>query len=43
MLINLHFVKIYIEKWTRLSGLKVRQTKHETIIDFAYWRFYLNR
>jgi hypothetical protein len=41
---NMNFIlfKVYIEKYTNWSNLKVSKDKYETIIDFGKYRLYLS-
>ena len=42
MNINFILFKVYIEKYTNWSNLKVSKDKYETIIDFGKYRLYLS-
>lgn len=42
MTINFILFKVYIEKYTNWSNLKVSKDKYETMVDFGYWKFYLS-
>ena len=42
MYINFILFKVYIEKYTNWSNLKVSKDKYETIIDFGKYRLYLS-
>lgn len=42
MTINFILFKVYIEKYTNWSNLKVSKDKYETIIDFGKYRLYLS-
>jgi len=42
MTMNFILFKVYIEKYSKWSNLKVSKDKYETIADFGYWRFYLS-
>ena len=42
MYINFILFKVYIEKYSIWSNLKVSKDKYETIIDFGKYRLYLS-
>lgn len=42
MYINFILFKLYIEKYSKWSNLKVTKDKYETVIDFGKWRLYLS-
>ena len=42
MNINFILFKVYIEKYTNWSNLKVSKDKYETIVDFGKYRLYLS-
>jgi hypothetical protein len=42
MYMNFILFKVYIEKYSIWSNLKVSKDKFETIIDFGKYRFYLS-
>ncbi len=42
MNINFILFKVYIEKYSIRSNLKVTKDNYETIVDFGYWRFYFS-
>lgn len=42
MYINFILFKLYIEKYSKWSNLKVIKDKYETVIDFGKWRLYLS-
>ena len=42
MYMNFILFKVYIEKYSFWSNLKVSKDKFETIIDFGKYRFYLS-
>ena len=42
MYMNFILFKVYIEKYSIWSNLKVSKDKYETIIDFGKYRFYLS-
>jgi len=42
MYINFILFKVYIEKYSNWSNLKVTKDKYETLIDFGKWRLYLS-
>ena len=42
MNINFILFKVYIEKYSIWSNLKVSKNKYETIIDFGKYRLYLS-
>jgi len=42
MNINFILFKVYIEKYTNWSNLKVSKDKYETIIDFGKYRLYVS-
>ena len=41
---NMNFIlfRVYIEKYTNWSNLKVQTDKYETIIDFGKYRLYVS-
>ena len=42
MTINFILFKVYIEKYSNWSNLKVSRDKYEKIVDIGYWRIYLS-
>ena len=42
MYVNFILFKVYIEKYTIWSNLKVSKDKYETIIDIGKYRLYLS-
>ena len=42
MYMNFILFKVYIEKYTNWSNLKVTNDKYETIIDFGKYRLYVS-
>ena len=42
MNINFILFRVYIEKYTNWSNLKVIKDKYETIIDFGKYRLYIS-
>ena len=42
MNINFILFRVYIEKYTNWSNLKVLKDKYETIIDFGKYRLYIS-
>jgi len=42
MTINFILFKVYIERYSKWSNLKVSKDKYETIIDFGKFRLYLS-
>ena len=42
MTINFILFKVYIEKYSIWSNLKVNRDKYEKIVDIGYWRIYLS-
>ena len=42
MYMNFILFKVYIEKYSIWSNLKVSKDKYETIIDFGKYRLYLS-
>ena len=42
MYMNFILFKLYIEKYSNWSNLKVTKDKYETVIDFGKWRLYLS-
>jgi len=42
MYINFILFKVYIEKYSIWSNLKVTKNKYETVIDFGKYRLYLS-
>ena len=42
MYISFILFKVYIEKYTNWSNLKVNKDKYEIIIDFGKYRLYLS-
>jgi len=42
MYINFILFKVYIEKYSIWSNLKVTNDNYETILDIGYWRFYFS-
>ena len=42
MYMNFILFKVYIEKYTNWSNLKVTNDKYETVIDFGKYRLYVS-
>ncbi len=42
MRVNFILFKVYIEKFSKWSNLKVNKDKYEWVIDFGFWRFFLS-
>ena len=42
MYMNFILFKVYIEKYSNWSNLKVTKDKYEILIDFGKWRLYLS-
>ena len=42
MYINFILFKVYIEKYSIWSNLKVTKDKYETVIDFGKYRLYVS-
>ena len=42
MYINFILFRVYIEKYSIWSNLKVTKDNYETIVDFGYLRFYFS-
>ena len=42
MYINFILFKVYIERYSKWSNLKIIKDNHETMLDFAFWRFYIS-
>jgi len=40
--IKLGLFNIYTENYSKWNTFKVNKSKHETIIDIAYWRIYIS-
>jgi len=41
MYINFILFKVTIERWSKMSNLKITKSNDEIIVDIAYWRIYL--
>ena len=42
MRINFILFKVYIEKYSKWSNVKLSADNYEKIVDFGYWRFYFS-